>query len=152
MITLQAATKHIAFTWDAHTSLVALADRSKLEQILLNLLTNAVKFTEPGGRVTMRCEADGDRVLAHVEDTGAGIPADRLAMIFEPFVQLGRSCVNHREGAGLGLAISRDLARGMGGDLLVSSRVGVGSTFTVSLRRSSPPGVADSDAPEGRTR
>ena len=152
MITLQAATKHIAFTWDAHTSLVALADRSKLEQILLNLLTNAVKFTEPGGRVTMRCEADGDRVLAHVEDTGAGIPADRLAMIFEPFVQLGRGFVNHREGAGLGLAISRDLARGMGGDLLVSSRVGVGSTFTISLRRSSPPGVADSDAPEGRTR
>ena len=142
----QAEAKRITVTWDATTSLVALADASKLEQILLNLLTNAVKFTEPGGRITMRCETDGDRVLVHVDDTGTGIPADRLTMIFEPFVQLGRSFVNQREGAGLGLAISRDLARGMGGDLAVASRVGAGSTFTVSLRRAAPPGAASSDA------
>ena len=142
----QAEAKRITVTWDAATSLVALADASKLEQILLNLLTNAVKFTEPGGRITMRCEAEGDRVLVHVDDTGSGIPADRLAMIFEPFVQLGRSFVNQREGAGLGLAISRDLARGMGGDLAVTSRVGAGSTFTVSLRRAAPLGAESSDA------
>ena len=135
MITPQAAAKGLTFTWDAGRSLVALADASKLEQVLLNLLTNAVKFTRPGGSVTMRCEGDDDHVLAHVSDTGSGIPADRLAEIFEPFVQLGRSFVNQPEGAGLGLAISRDLARGMGGELTVTSEVGVGSTFTVSLRR-----------------
>jgi len=137
MITPQAATKGITVTWHTPPSLVALADRSKLEQVLLNLLTNALKFTEPGGTVSIRCEADGEFVRAHITDTGSGIPADRLTMIFEPFVQLGRSFVNQREGTGLGLAISRDLAHGMGGDLTVTSKVGVGSTFTISLRRAS---------------
>jgi signal transduction histidine kinase len=96
----------------------------------------------------MRCEADGDHVLAHVEDTGGGIPEDRLTMIFEPFVQLGRSFVSQPEGTGLGLAISRDLARGMGGDVSVTSQVGVGSRFTVSLRRAAPSSGAGSDAPD----
>jgi len=120
--------------------LVARADASKLEQILVNLLSNAVKFTPPGGHVTIRCGADGDRVLVHVDDTGPGIPADRHAAIFEPFVQLDRTLQNPREGVGLGLAISRDLARGMGGELSVASTVGRGSTFTLSLPRD---GVAD---------
>jgi PAS domain S-box-containing protein len=152
MITPQAAAKRIAFTWSPSAPLVGLADVSKLEQILLNLLTNAVKFTEPGGRVTVRCEADGDHVLAHVEDTGRGIAADRLAIIFEPFVQLGRSFVNPQEGTGLGLAISRDLARGMGGDLLVESHVGAGSRFTVSLRRASASDATGPSAPAGGAR
>ena len=147
MVTPQAAAKNITVTWDAPALLVALADESKVEQILLNLLTNAVKFTEPGGRVTMHSEADDEHVLVHVEDTGSGIPADRLTMIFEPFVQIGRSFVSQREGTGLGLTISRDLARGMGGDLSVTSQVGVGSRFTVSLRRASLPGVASPEPP-----
>jgi signal transduction histidine kinase len=74
-------------------------------------------------------------VLIHVDDTGPGIPADRHAAIFEPFVQLDRTLQNPRDGVGLGLAISRDLARGMGGELSVASTVGRGSTFTVSLPR-----------------
>jgi signal transduction histidine kinase len=90
----------------------------------------------------MRCEDAGDRVLAHVEDSGPGIPADRLGVIFEPFVQLDRTFGNPREGAGLGLAISRDLARGMEGDLTVQSTVGTGSRFTISLRRATGAGSA----------
>jgi signal transduction histidine kinase len=111
------------------------ADRDKLGQILLNVITNAVKYTEPGGSITVDCEARDDTVLIHVSDTGIGIPADRLALIFDPFVQVNRRFSRPLEGVGLGLAISRDLARGMQGDLTVRSVVGEGSTFTVSLPR-----------------
>ena len=113
----------------------ARGDASKVEQVLLNLLSNAVKFTPENGRVTLRCTAEPDRVLVHVEDTGPGIQVDRQAEIFEPFVQLDRTLQSPREGAGLGLAISRDLARGMGGELTVVSEVGAGSTFTLTLPR-----------------
>jgi PAS domain S-box-containing protein len=113
---------------------VAWADRAKVEQILVNLLSNAVKFTAHGGQVTLGCERAGaDRVGLTVRDTGSGIPADQLERIFEPFVQVGRSLTETREGAGLGLAISRDLARAMGGDLSVVSAAGEGSTFTLVL-------------------
>jgi PAS domain S-box-containing protein len=140
MITPQIGTKGIVFTLEpCPPMLMVLADASKLEQILLNLLSNAVKFTQPGGHVSMRCEVVGDQVLAHVEDDGPGIPADRLDVIFEPFVQLDRTFGNPREGTGLGLAISRDLARGMEGDLTVTSTLGEGSRFTVSLKRASAP-------------
>ena len=139
MITPQIAAKNIAFTMEpCPPMLTALADASKLEQVLLNLLSNAVKFTQPGGQVSLSCVATGDHVLAHVRDNGPGIPLDRLGVIFEPFVQLNRTLGNPREGVGLGLAISRDLARGMQGDLTVESELGVGSTFTVSLKRVSP--------------
>ena len=114
--------------------LVARADREKVQQILINLLTNAVKFTPDGGTVTVRATSDpgGDGVLVSVADDGPGIPAARLESIFEPFVQVdvGRT---RREGTGLGLAISRDLARGMGGDLGVRSEEGRGSTFILRL-------------------
>jgi PAS domain S-box-containing protein len=140
MITPQVGTKGIVFALEpCPPTLMVLADASKLEQILLNLLSNAVKFTQPGGHVSIRCEVVGDQVLAHVEDDGPGIPADRLDVIFEPFVQLDRTFGNPREGTGLGLAISRDLARGMQGDLTVTSTLGEGSRFTVSLKRASAP-------------
>jgi signal transduction histidine kinase len=117
------------------------ADGEKLRQILLNLLTNAVKFTDAGGRVALACEADRTSgvVRVRVSDTGRGIPAEQLERIFEPFVQVDRHRVHDsQQGVGLGLAISRDLARGMGGDLTVESEEGRGSTFTVLLRPSSP--------------
>jgi PAS domain S-box-containing protein len=115
---------------------LALADRDKLQQILLNLLSNALKFTPEGGRVTLELVPvrDGARHgTVRVVDTGVGIPDDKLEAIFEPFVQVGRSLSSPREGTGLGLAISRDLARGMGGDLTVESTLGQGSTFTLTL-------------------
>jgi signal transduction histidine kinase len=74
-----------------------------------------------------------DRVYLRVTDTGTGIPAERLAQVFDPFVQVSTSHARRAEGTGLGLTISRDLARGMGGDLTVTSEEGVGSTFTITL-------------------
>jgi signal transduction histidine kinase len=110
-----------------------LADRDRVRQILLNLLTNAMKFTPRGGGITVRCERDGDRVLVRISDTGVGIPGDQHEAIFEPFVQAHRTLVEPTRGVGLGLAISRDLARGMGGDVTVESMVGAGSTFTLTM-------------------
>jgi len=152
MISLQAAAKQITLTLEpCPPTMRALADDSKLEQVLLNLLSNAVKFTQRGGHVSIRCEAADDHVLTRVQDDGPGIPADRLADIFEPFVQLDRALGNPREGVGLGLAISRDLARGMQGDLTVESIPGKGSTFTVSLKRAAATG-AEPEVPADRHR
>jgi signal transduction histidine kinase len=112
------------------------ADAEKLRQILLNLLTNAIKFTSRGGHVALDCASDhaAGLVRLRVSDTGRGIPADRLQAIFEPFVQVDRhQTPDGQQGVGLGLAISRDLARGMGGDLTATSTPGVGSTFTLTL-------------------
>ena len=116
--------------------LVGQVDRTKGEQVLLNLLSNAVKFTPNGGRVTVTCTAGEETVAISVVDTGPGIPEDKQAAIFEPFVQLGRSRTSSHEGTGLGLAISRDLARAMGGDVTVESVPGKGSTFAFVLARS----------------
>ena len=109
------------------------ADPDKTRQILLNLLSNAVKFTPPKGRIEVRCEQTDGRVLIRVRDTGIGIASDRLESVFEPFVQVHRTLTEPTGGVGLGLAISRDLARAMGGDLHAESAVGTGSTFTLDL-------------------
>lgn len=111
---------------------MALADRTRVEQVILNLCSNALKFTPVGGRVDITCERH-DAVAVHVIDTGVGMAPDQTERVFEPFVQLGRDLASSHEGTGLGLAISRDLARGMGGDLTVRSEFGEGSTFTLSL-------------------
>jgi PAS domain S-box-containing protein len=109
-------------------------DRGKVEQIILNLLSNALKFTDTG-RITIRCLSDNETFRIDVEDTGCGIPARDLAVIFEPFVQGNQSLTRRAEGTGLGLSISRQFARDMGGDIAVESAIGVGSTFTLSLPR-----------------
>jgi PAS domain S-box-containing protein len=135
MILPQARSKGVTLDFrDCDERIVAWADRPKVEQIVLNLVSNAVKFTDAGGKITVSCkdEVEGS-VRIRVHDTGSGIPQDQLDAIFEPFVQVGRTLTSHREGAGLGLAISRDLARAMGGDLTVTSKLGVGSEFTLSL-------------------
>ena len=90
-----------------------------------------------GGRIMVSCESLADRAAIRVEDTGIGIPRDKLSNIFDPFVQVRTDLNRPHEGTGLGLAISRDLARGMHGDLVVESTLGVGSTFTVLLPRAS---------------
>lgn len=118
---------------DCPPDLTVRADPEKLRQVLLNLLSNATKFTDAGGRIELSYHEDGECVHLRVRDTGVGIPADKLASIFEPFVQVRSDLTRTAEGTGLGLAISRDLARGMGGDLSVESAVGEGSTFTLTL-------------------
>jgi signal transduction histidine kinase len=114
-------------------ALVVRADRDRLEQVLLNLLGNAVKFTAPGGTVSVRAERRGDTAAILVHDTGRGIPDAQLERIFEPFVQVEQGLTRTAEGTGLGLAISRRLARAMDGDIVVTSVLGDGSTFTVTL-------------------
>jgi signal transduction histidine kinase len=141
-------TKRLTYTYVACSpALTVHADQDRLHQVVLNLLSNAVKFTPEDGTVTVDCEAYDDAVLVHVRDTGRGIPADRLRTIFEPFVQVERSLSRPHEGIGLGLSISRELARGMGGDLTVESEVGKGSVFTVKVSRTRPPVTGEARIP-----
>ena len=126
--------------WDGITcdaGIVARADAEKLTQILVNLLSNAIKFTPAGGRISGEGEINGETVLLSVTDTGIGIPADKLDAIFEPFIQLKEGLADRGTGVGLGLAISRDLARAMNGDLTVESTEGKGARFTLALPRAS---------------
>jgi signal transduction histidine kinase len=121
-----------------------LGDQARVHQILINLLSNAVKFTPSHGRVSVRCGASekppdtlaavGERwTYFTVEDTGIGIPADKTESIFQPFTQVDSGYTRTHGGTGLGLTISRRLARLMGGDLTVESREGQGSRFTLWL-------------------
>jgi signal transduction histidine kinase len=121
-------------------------DEDRVRQILLNLLANAVKFTERGGRVTLTCgttrspdpeallPAEGVWVCIRVVDTGIGIAPGMQGSVFEPFVQTEAGLTRTRDGTGLGLTISRELARRMGGDLTLRSVEGEGSCFTLWLR------------------
>jgi signal transduction histidine kinase len=133
MVEPQIAAKGLALAVEVPAGLTANADREKLAQVLLNLLSNAVKFTPPGGRIAVTGRATAAGVVVDVADTGVGIAADRLASVFEPFVQVDQRLTRPHEGTGLGLAISRELARGMGGDLVAESAPGAGSVFTVTL-------------------
>ena len=109
------------------------ADREKVLQIVLNLVSNALKFTPEGGRITLDWAERDRAACVRVADTGSGIPHEKLGLIFEPFVQAAPNTQGASHGTGLGLTISRDLARRMGGDLTAESRVGAGSTFTLTL-------------------
>ena len=120
-----------------------LADPEKLQQIVLNLLSNAVKFTDAGGTITLSSEPSGKCIDISVADTGAGISPEKLERIFDPFVQAERRLNQPVQGVGLGLAISRDLAKAMGGEITVESDVGKGSTFTLSLPRAPRMDIAD---------
>ena len=127
----------IAFEVDpVDPRLTVIADQERLQQILLNLLMNASKFTPAGGRIRLWAEPRDRVVHVYVQDTGVGIPAADLEHIFEPFVQLDRRASKEsQQGVGLGLAISRDLARRMNGDVLVESERGRGARFTVVVPR-----------------
>jgi signal transduction histidine kinase len=120
-------------TIDCDPALVARGDPAKVIQIVVNLLSNSVKFTHPGGQMEIGCAATDDVVQLYVSDTGVGIPEDKLEAIFDPFFQVNSGLAGRDSGVGLGLAISRDLARAMHGDLTVESELGVGSRFTLTL-------------------
>ena len=124
----------LEFTVEAPSyDLVLCSDEDKIRQILLNLITNAVKFTDEG-KVTLRVEThEADTVSFQVSDTGPGIPEAELSTIMDEFVQVERADGMSPPGTGLGLAISHGLAQMLGGDLTVDSVVGEGSTFTLTV-------------------
>src|SRR5258706_8644893 len=113
-------------------ALVVHADRLRLRQILVNLLSNGIKYNRKGGRVTLSAERRGSAIAISVSDTGRGLNAQQLAHLFEVFNRLGASN-SSVQGAGIGLVISKKLSELMGGRIEVQSREGHGSTFTVWL-------------------
>jgi PAS domain S-box-containing protein len=116
---------------DVPAETIVRADPERVKQIMLNLLGNAVKFTDVNGRVSLSTYLRGHQAFIDVTDTGPGIPPEKLDVVFEPFVRLRAG--EGSNGFGLGLAISRELARAMGGDLTVTSELGIGSRFTLCL-------------------
>jgi len=117
---------------DGQTHAVVRADPLKLRQVVANLVSNAIKYNRPGGRVSIEVREVGDAVELAVRDTGLGIPRERMANLFQPFDRLGREALAV-EGAGLGLALTKRLVEAMDGKLCVESVAEVGSTFTVRL-------------------
>jgi signal transduction histidine kinase/ActR/RegA family two-component response regulator len=129
-----AAESHVTVRSEAIDERVhVLADRQRLQQVLLNLLSNGVKYNRAGGTVTVACvEVGGRRLRIDVTDTGQGIAPDKLERLFTPFDRLGAEA-SAVEGTGLGLALSKSLVEAMGGTLQVGSQPGVGCTFSVDL-------------------
>ncbi len=137
---VQAERKGLAFTIDmAGCPATIIGDAARIRQIVFNLLSNALKFTHAGA-VTVALRSSETRLLLDITDSGIGIPADKLADIFESFRQADAGTTRQYGGTGLGLAISRNLARAMGGEIVVESVVGQGTIFTLDL----PLIVADS--------
>ncbi len=135
LVAPQLQAKRQTYRFECASPTIVRADHDKLQQVTLNLLSNAIKFTPEGGSIRLDCREDGDWACIEVSDTGVGIAAERLDSVFDPFVQVDRALNRPHEGIGLGLAISRDLAHGMGGTLTVRSTPGEGSVFTLRLRR-----------------
>jgi signal transduction histidine kinase/DNA-binding response OmpR family regulator len=132
---LQAKAKGLTLTVEQckHEVVVA-ADAERFQQILLNLITNATKFTLTGGTIVVTCDEDAGVVRIRVTDTGVGVRPVDIERVFEPFVQIDRHLTTiTQQGVGLGLSISRELARAMRGDLTLESAEGIGSTLTLTL-------------------
>lgn len=125
--------------------IVMRTDGSKVRQIVINLVSNALKYT-PEGKVAVQLLETDDGILLHVADTGPGIAAEFAELVFEPFWQVDQSDGRRITGTGLGLAVARQLARLLGGDVTLESEVGKGSRFTLMLP-GDPSGVADNRAP-----
>lgn len=123
----------VSFSVSVSDNLMVQADRTRLEQILYNLIDNAVKFNRPGGSVVVRAEEGGGHVAIHVEDTGTGIAASDLPRVFERLYRTDKSRSRKVEGTGLGLAIVKHLVQAHGGEVSAASEIGRGSRFTFTL-------------------
>ena len=139
LVRLQAETEDVLLISDLDSTLAPVpGDRNRLKQLLLNLLTNAIKYNQRGGKIFIRLSRHDDRIELAVQDTGRGIPAESLPHIFERFYR-----VPEREGrgggTGLGLAIAKRIVESHQGEIRVESEAGQGSTFTVSLPRTGLP-------------
>ena len=145
----QARAKGVTFKIDLdQCPQMIMGDAARLRQIVFNLLSNALKFTEKGS-IDLRATRTADgRLQIAVHDTGIGIPANKLDEIFESFKQVDTGTTRRYGGTGLGLSICRSLARAMGGDVTVTSQIGQGSTFAITLP--CQPIAAPTSAPETR--
>jgi PAS domain S-box-containing protein len=134
-LSVLAEAKKLSFHFDFSEDIpvVIVGDSQRLKQILVNLISNAVKFTEEGGITVKICRSSPDEWKMQVSDTGPGIPPDSIKTIFEPFKQLPEAARVLRKGYGLGLSITKQLIKLMGGEITLESRVGIGTTFTVTL-------------------
>jgi signal transduction histidine kinase len=117
----------------APATLTARQDAGKLHQILTNLLSNAVKFTPEGGRVTLKAAGDGNDLVFTVSDTGVGIAPEEQDLVFEKFRQAANPMTREQGGTGLGLSIVRELSKLLGGEVILRSELGRGSTFTIRI-------------------
>ena len=129
----QAQSKQVALTVDAPTALPVLVDPGRVNQVLRNLISNAVEYSPPGGNVAIKAVASGSQVQVTVIDSGPGIPAEDLPHIFERFYRVDKSRTRATGGVGLGLTIAKRLMEAHGGTLQVHSEVGVGTEFKASL-------------------
>jgi signal transduction histidine kinase len=120
---------------DPMPTMEVLADAEKLRQALINLLSNAIKFATEGGQVTIALQPSQKNIQVSIANSGRDIPPDRLATLFDPFTQLEPALTRTTAGIGLGLAVSRQLLRGMGSDVQVESTSGAGWRFSILLPR-----------------
>jgi len=143
---LLAEDRRIALTCETSEPVFVEGDRSRLTQVIVNLLDNAIKYTAPGGSVSLRTEARSGSAILEVADTGAGIPAEALAHVFERFFRVRQDRLAADGGAGLGLAIVKSICSAHGGQVEVESAVGRGSRFRVTLPLSPAAGAAPGTA------
>lgn len=141
-----ALAKGVTITANRGEALPVVGDSARLEKVILNLLTNAIKFTPRGGSVMTYAMRQGSLAVVEVEDNGIGIPADALPRIFDRFHQVDGSSTRKYQGAGIGLALANDLVRAHGGRLTARSIVGKGTTFRLELS------IASGDAPAAAER
>jgi PAS domain S-box-containing protein len=151
MIEPQAQKQGITISFPpSHIPYFVVADRTRLKQVLINLLSNAIKYNQSAGKVTVECTASvTDRVRVSVKDTGAGLPPEKLAQLFQPFNRLGQEA-GGQEGTGIGLVVAKQLIELMGGVIGVESTVGVGSVFWFDLLSAPEPELAVDTAPESQ--
>ena len=128
----------LLFAEDSDREVEIYADSTRIKQVMINLVNNAIKFTRNEGSVTLRVEAQTARMLFEVRDTGIGIAADQLEYVFDEFRQADESTARSYGGTGLGLAIAREIVLAHHGTITAQSEPGQGSTFTVRLPLASP--------------
>lgn len=123
---------HVSFT-DIKVPFVVNADRTRLKQVLINLMSNAIKYNKPGGSVVVSCIQSSERIRICVKDTGQGLAPDQIAQLFQPFNRLGQEN-NAEQGTGIGLVMTKRLIELMGGEIGLESTLGEGSTFWVEIQ------------------
>lgn len=138
MIEPLAARRSVCLVFPKENAINVLADRTRLKQVMLNLLSNAIKYNRKMGTVSIDCNVTQDgRIHISVSDTGPGLNEERTSALFQPFARLGQEA-GSEEGTGLGLVVSKRLVELMGGNIGVSSKIGVGSVFWIELQRAAP--------------